>query len=106
MRIPLSSVDPGFSSALRSLLVAAGENALALEVDSLNIINRCRCGDDFCATFYTQPPPAGAHGPAHRNVILDPKEGMIILDVVDEHVACVEVLYNEPFRQRLLAAFP
>jgi len=70
------------------------------------VIDHCRCGDDFCATFDTQPPPAGAYGPSHRNVALDPEEGMLILDVVDEHIACVEVLSNEPFRQRLLASCP
>jgi hypothetical protein len=39
-------------------------------------------------------------------VELSPAEGMLILDVVDERFVCIEVLYNDCFRQRLLAVFP
>jgi hypothetical protein len=31
-----------------------------------------RCGDDFCATFYTQPKPESKSGPGHRNIALAP----------------------------------
>ena len=30
--------------------------------------DRCRCGDDFCATFYTRPKPEGSFGSGHRCV--------------------------------------
>ena len=33
-----------------------GESELADTVPDLTIVERCRCGDDFCATMYTYPP--------------------------------------------------
>jgi len=37
---------------------------------------------------------------------LDAAEGMVILDVVAETIAHVEVLYREDIRQKLIAALP
>jgi hypothetical protein len=78
----LSEVLPTFAEELRQLLTATGEPELAAQVSGLRIVDRCRCGDDFCATFYVRPKPNGSYGPNHRNVSLIPNEGMLILDVV------------------------
>jgi hypothetical protein len=106
MPIPLRVVDAYFSARVASFLSEAGEGALALQVDSLNVVDRCRCGDDFCAMFYTEPRPQGPYGSGHRNIELSPDVGMLILDIVDERIAAIEVLYNDAFRERLLAACP
>jgi hypothetical protein len=105
---PLSLTDtlPEFAAELRQLLVEKGEPELATRVSSLSIFGRCRCGDDFCATFYTQPKPKGSYGPGHRNVVLAPDDGTVILDVVAGEIACVEVLDREDVRQKLLASVP
>ena len=42
----------------------------------------------------------------HNNVALTPSQGMLILDVVGEAIACVEVLFRDEVRQKLLAALP
>src|SRR5271155_4200335 len=81
-RLLLADTLPEFVTELRQLLAEQGEPELAAQVPSLTILDRCRCGDDFCATFYTQPKPVGAYGPSHRNVALTPDEGMVILDVI------------------------
>ena len=39
-------------------------------------------------------------------VALTPCQGMLVLDVVGEAIACVEVLYRDVVRQKLLAALP
>ncbi len=39
-------------------------------------------------------------------VVLTADEGMLILDVVGETIACVEVLYRDEVRQELLAVLP
>jgi hypothetical protein len=62
--------------------------------------------DSFCATFYTQPKPKGAYGPGHDSMDLDAEEGMIIVDIVDGNIACVEVLHRDEIRDRLLDIFP
>jgi len=88
------------------LLITAGETGLATQISGLRIVDRCRCGDDFCSTFYVQPKPDGAYGPSHRSVDLAPQQGTIILDVVDEKIACVEVQYRDEIREKLQALLP
>jgi hypothetical protein len=73
---------------------------------SLSIFDRCRFGDDFCSTFYTQSKPNGRYGPGHRNVPLAPQNGMLILDVAGDVIACVEVLYLDEIRRKLLSVPP
>lgn len=104
--ILLKDALPEFADELEGLLNAEGHSSLAEQVATLRILDRCRCGDDFCATFYTQPKPRGAFGSLHRNVELEPEEGMIILDIVNSIIACVEVLYRDDVRSKLLVAMP
>jgi hypothetical protein len=102
----LGDVFPLLSQELQQLLEDLGEAELASQVSELRILDWCRCRDDFCATFYTQPKPKGSYGPTHRNVPLAPAKGMLVLDVVDGTIACVEVLYRDDIRQKLLAVLP
>jgi hypothetical protein len=102
----LDAVFPDLAGELARLLCAADEGPLAESVPELRIVGRCRCADDFCATFYTALPPQGAYGPTHRNIGLDPEDGMIILDVEHGRIVCVEILYRPDFRRRLLELLP
>jgi hypothetical protein len=102
----VSDEFPELSEELQTLLRSLGEVILAEQVPGLRLLDRCRCGDDFCATIYTQPKPAKAYGPSHRNVPLTPEKGMIILDVVDGKIACVEILYRDEIRSKLLKVLP
>jgi DNA-binding transcriptional regulator YiaG len=47
-----------------------------------------------------------AWGPEHKNIPLDPIEGFLVLDVVNEEIVCIEVLYRDDLRARLLRLFP
>jgi len=100
MSARLIDVLPAFAAELEALLLEA-EPALAVQVRGLSIVDRCRFGDDFCATFYSEPRPDGSCGPSHRNVPLDPGQRMLILDVVGTKIACVEVLYRDEIREVL-----
>ena len=42
----------------------------------------------------------------HKNIPLDPIEGFLVLDVVNEEIVCIEVLYRDDLRARLLRLFP
>ena len=97
---------PQLACELEGLLTKHGEPELAAQVPGLRIVDRCRCGDDFCATFYTQPKPNGRYGSDHRNVALEPEQGMLILDIVGGRIACVEVLYRDEVRRALQAVLP
>jgi hypothetical protein len=79
---------------------------LAAQIASLAIVDRCRCGEDFCAAFYVETKPHGAYGPGHRNVDLEPESGIVILDVVNDRIMQIEVLYRDEGRQAIQTAIP
>jgi len=104
--VQLSEILPALSIELEHLLKNQGEAELADQVSQLTVIDRCRCGDDFCSSFYTQPKPEGHYGPSHRCIDLDAAEGMLLVDVVAGKLAHVEVLNRADVRRDLLAALP
>ncbi len=102
----IDQILPEFAEELKTLLLASKEPLLAAQVPDLLIVRRCSCEDDFCATFYTKyEPSTRPYSDAHC-LELEPKEGMIILDVVRDRIAKVEVLYRDDVRGRLRAIFP
>jgi hypothetical protein len=105
-RVLLADTLPAFATELQQLLIEKGEPELAAQVPGLMIFDRCRCGDDICATLYTKPKPHGAYGPGHRNVALTLDEGTVILDVVAGEIACVELLDRTDVRQKLDKVLP
>lgn len=102
----LKELLPEFQRELHSLLVAVHESELAAQTASLRIVGRCGCNDDFCASFRTLPKPKNSYGPDHRNVVLQPAGGMIVLDVVEGNIAFVEVLFRDEIRDRLRQLMP
>ena len=102
----LVEVLPEFAVELENLLSEEGKPELASQVQQLRILDRCRCQDDFCSTFYVCPKPEGSYGPDHDTVVLSPKEGMVNVDVTDGKVACIEVLYRKDVQARLHAFLP
>lgn len=101
----VTGVLPAFAVELERLLTDVGEPGLAAQVPSLRMFELCSCGDDFCSTFYTRPTPQGAYGPGHRNVVLEPYDGTVILDVVADEIACVEILDRPEIREKLDTTF-
>jgi len=97
---------PEFSAELRRLLKEQGHGHLIDQLPGLQIVDRCRCGDDFCSSFYTQPKPLGTYGAGLKCIELNASEGMIILDVVDGVICHVEVLYRDDVQKKLFAALP
>ncbi len=93
----LRTTWPVFTAELVAALHAEAEERLADQVGDLRIVEVCDCGDDFCQSFYTGPRPVGAYGEGHRNVCLDaPWPGDLVLDVIDDDIRKVEVLYRPP----------
>jgi hypothetical protein len=69
---------PAFANELRQPLIEKGEPELASQVSGLAILDRCRCGDANCGTFYAKPKPEGSFGSGHRNVALAPEGGTLL----------------------------
>jgi hypothetical protein len=103
--VRIVDVLPSLAVELEVLLAEASEPALAGQISNLNIVKRCSCNDDFCATFYTQQKPSVLRSKA-RHVVLKPQSGMIVVDVVSGCITGVEVLFRDEIQRALRRAFP
>jgi len=99
-------VFPAFAGELADLCRSAARSDLAVQIADLPVVARCRCGQKNCAHFYTAPPPDGAYGAGHRNVLLPSKRGLIVIDVVNDRVVGVEVLDRHDVTEILDAYLP
>jgi hypothetical protein len=77
----LSELLPSFADELERLLRQEGREGLASQVAGLEVIDRCRCGDEFCATFTTAavtkpyPPPPLQRRSRRRHGYDHPRRG-------------------------------
>jgi hypothetical protein len=104
-KLYLYDVAPELCTELHTLLLEEGEGNLAIQVDQLLIVDRCRCGDDCCSTFYTAP-RKGPYGPEHFTVALAADIGIINIDVVAGKIVCVEVIDRDDIKAKIHAALP
>lgn len=102
----LQDVLPHLADELTALLGKMNEPDLVEQIPQLQLVGRCDCGDDFCATLYTAPKPKKAYGANHETLSLDPSIGMIIIDLVDRNIVCVEILWREDIRNKIVKLFP
>jgi hypothetical protein len=81
-----------------------GRPDLAAQVGTVALVTRCRCSDDFCATFFTQPDESW-DGREVERFILDVR-GLLCLHTVDQVIARAEMLGRPEVRDRLRELFP
>jgi hypothetical protein len=116
---PLRDIWPEVIDRIKNLLTESGDLDLAASIDGLQVYDRCRCGQNYCALVLTQPPSNGADGATHRGVVFglgeptDPDTGKRIRDtyitslhVVDEVIVRIEILDDHESRRRLIMALP
>jgi hypothetical protein len=103
-KLRLDDLAPELATELETLFRQHNEPALADQARALEIVERCRCRDRFCATFYPVPRPAIPWGPDHSTYVL--LLGALHVDVLDGKIMCVEVLDRNEFREKLHAAMP
>ena len=89
-----------------SWLHSLGRKELAAQVPHLCVVDRCRCGDEFRASLYTQSKPEGQYGAGHDCVDPDAAEGIMLIDTVAEKIVHVEILNRQDIRRKLLEALP
>ena len=81
----LAHALPTLATELEALLCAANEIELAETIPNLLIVDRCRCGDSFCATIYMVPPPQGPWGPGHYTLpLLSPRRSARRVSIVKQ----------------------
>ncbi|MFF7457134.1 hypothetical protein [Kitasatospora sp. NPDC008115] len=94
-------IFPDLVAELAALLEDEGEHGLAVHVRDIRLVAECGCGDDFCQSLRTgHHLPERPFGEGHRCVELSPSTGMLVLDVVDERIAYIEVLGRPPMPRR------
>jgi hypothetical protein len=100
-RRTVQDLFPPFAAELEELCRQEGHDDLAGQVAALPVVARCKCGQGNCAHFYTAPPPRGAYGPGHSNVVLPADRGLVVLDLVNGRIAAVEVLDRPEVKRAL-----
>jgi hypothetical protein len=101
----LIEVVPELATELQRLLLQQGASALIDQVEELAMFERCRCGDGFCSSFYTAPPPIGPYGSGHRTIPLPSDIGILTVDVIGCRIVYVEVLRRDDIHDKIVAAF-
>lgn len=98
---------PELARELEERLVKVEEPELAKQVRRLRAVDRCRCTDAECGSFYTAPKPHGSWDETHRDVTLElSSSGIIILDVENEATVFIEILCRPDVRKVLVEVFP
>jgi hypothetical protein len=88
----VADIFPTFLAELEILLVSMGRSDLSDQLGRLPVVDRCRCGEENCAHFYTAPKPVGSYGPGHENLMLPVEQGLVVLDLVNEAIVGIEIL--------------
>ena len=96
---------PDLAQELTILFQQKGVVDLVPQLSTLPIVDRCRCGSDFCATLYTAVKPDREYG-IPDTVPLDPDKGFLILDLRDRRIVTIEVLYRPEIREKVLRLLP
>jgi hypothetical protein len=99
----LTEILPSIAKELENVLFDMGEYQLAKTVDDLEVVDRCRCGDDACGTFYTVNKSEWRDKPVKH--LIPGCDGLYEVDVYDGTIVCVEILerddVSEVLRKRL-----
>jgi hypothetical protein len=99
---PLRDSLPGFAREVEQRLREVGRHDLAGQVTRLRITDRCRCGDEFCASLYTEARPAGGWRQLHETVpIGNGGHGLINVDAMMGRIVAIEVLFRPEVRRAL-----
>ena len=90
---------PKFALELRRLLLVSDEPIVAEQVDRIELLSRCGCGESFCSTFYV------GEGQSETTLTLEAKHGMVNVDLgTNGRILTVEVLDRPDVEVELVAA--
>jgi len=69
---------PELVNKMQEVLLKDGNNIIARTVSSTRIVDKFRCDQDFCAPNCIAPQVAGAWGPGHETIPLEPENFLLI----------------------------
>jgi len=100
----LIDVMPELADEIREVLFDMGEYKLAKSVAALSLVDRCRCGEVDCATFYTMERAKWQDKPLKH--VVPGKDDILEVDVLDDTIVCVEILDREEISAVLRRLLP
>ena len=99
----LIEILPNIAKELEDVLFDMGEYKLAQTVDDLEVVDRCRCGDETCGTFYTVEKEMWQDKPVKH--LVPGCDGLYEVNVYNGDIVGVEILerddVSEVLRKRL-----
>lgn len=101
----LKDALPEITEELALALRNEGRPDLAEQLTNLDLADRCRCHDSFCASFYTLP-KSSWHGKQLDRIIPGGVRGMSCVYTLDGTFAGVELLWRPEVRERLDELLP
>lgn len=104
--VRLVELFPHLVDVLGGALAARGRHRLAASCRSVEVVDRCRCDAEGCATFYVAPKPSGPFGPGHENLVISEWPTLLVVDVVDDELRCIELVDEPKMAARLRSVLP
>ena len=91
--VKLTDMFPDLVAEIKDLLIQERREDLLPLLETAYFVKGCNCSDDFCTSFFTRSTTSLPNG-QHETVALNPKVGMINLDVSEGQLTYVELLYR------------
>lgn len=102
----IEELFPQFVIELEQLLLNSAHPELTPQIRSLPVVARCLCRSKNCAHFYIEKPSVTGYGTGHWTLELNPKRGLIVLDLIKYRIVGIEVLDRSDVKHILDRFFP
>ncbi|KAA0893269.1 hypothetical protein [Oryzomonas rubra] len=103
LKVYLKDCLPDFVGELERLLLEEDRPELACQVRDMPVdVGRCVIGGGFCAMLCTGLQPSKGWGAGQTTIALAPKQGNILVDVIDGEIIAVEVFCRKDVYERMV----
>ncbi len=107
----LSEIAPEFADEILTALRDAGKPSIAKQVPDLQVVGRCKCTEETCATFFIGYCPSKRFFRSHEAepdppLHLKTPSGRFTVDLVNKKISCIELMDRPEIRQALLNNLP
>ena len=100
----LIDILPAIAKEIENVLFDMGEYRLARSIGELEVVDRCRCGDEACGTFYTADRQGWKNKPLKH--LINDEHGHCDVGIYDGHIVCVEILDRDDVGEMLREQLP
>lgn len=96
----LAQVLPELAKDLSLGVASMGHQKLAALVYTIEVVERCKCDEPGCVTFFCVPQRSAPHPDICQRIIA-PARGVVCVQYVDQQIIWVEVLGCPEYREIL-----